>query len=182
MYNRNLIEYLPENLRDVGENKAILTMAEQPEMVSSWDAVDNALNDQFILDATENGVSRLEKIMKVAPKADQSLDERKFALLTRNNEQVPFTFSSLERQLELLCGENGYDVTRDVENKILTVRVALVAKHNYDDVEALLERIVPADMIIDLSLKYNRHNKFASLTHEELQNFTHERLRNEVFE
>ena len=85
MYNRNLIEYLPENLRNVKENEAILTMAEQPEMVSSWGAIDNALNDQFILDATENGVSRLEKIMKVAPKAGETLDSRKFTLLVKNN-------------------------------------------------------------------------------------------------
>lgn len=181
MYERNLIEYLPENLRDVKENKAILTIAEQPEIENVWDAVDDVLKDQFILDATENGVSRLEKIMKVVPKANETLDSRKFTLLTKNNEQVPFTITSLKKQLELLCGEDGYDVTRNVATKVLTVRVALAAENNYNDVEALLERIVPANMVIDLSLKYNQHNKLTSYTHEELQNFTHERLRNEVF-
>lgn len=183
MYERNLIEYLPENLRDVKENKAILTMAEQPEMESLWGSMDDVLNDQFILDATENGVSRFEAIMKVVPKADQSLDERKFTLLTKNNEQVPFTIASLEQRLALLCGESGYSVTRDVANKVLIVRLALESESNYSEVEALLERIVPANMVIDLSLMYNQHKMYEKYTHEQLHNnFTHEQLRNEVFE
>jgi len=57
MYERTLIEYLPHIIRDVREYKAIMNDAEQPEMVDVWQAVDDALNDQFIVDATENGVS-----------------------------------------------------------------------------------------------------------------------------
>lgn len=180
MYERNLIEYLPEGLRNVKENHAILTVAEQPEMVNLWDAMDDVLKDQFILDATENGVSRFEAIMKVVPKADQSLDERKFALLTKNNEQVPFTIASLEQRLGLLCGEGGYEVSRDVKNKVLNVSVALAAKHNYTVVEELLERIVPVNMTINLSLKYNRNSAVAEYTHGGLEEFTHDQIRNKV--
>ena len=54
MYERNLIEYLPPFERDIKELDAILTKAEQPEMVSLWESVDNVLNDQFIQDATES--------------------------------------------------------------------------------------------------------------------------------
>lgn len=183
MYDRKLIEYLPECLREVKENKAILTMAEQPEMENLWGAVDDVMNDQFILDATENGVSRYEAIMKIAPKANQSLDDRKFAILTKNNEQTPFTFASLKQKLGLLCGEDGYCVTRDVKNKILTVRVALTSKNNYGDVEALLERVVPANMVIDLSLMYDQYIKVEKYKHGQLyNNFTHEQLRNGVLE
>lgn len=64
MYERTLIEYLPHIIRDVREYKAIMNDAEQPEMVDVWQAVDDALNDQFIVDATENGVSRWEKNLK----------------------------------------------------------------------------------------------------------------------
>lgn len=181
MYNRNLIDYLPENLRTIKEYEAILTLAMQPEMVALWEAVDNMLNDQFIDDATENGVSRREKIMKIVPKSNETLDARKFTIHTKNNQQPPFSIRVLEKQLEALCGEDGYEVTRDVANKILTVRVALTAESNFADVADLLERVVPADMVIDLSLKYNQHYKFATFTHEQLQNFTHEQLRNEVF-
>lgn len=183
MYERNLIEYLPENLREVKENHAILTMAEQPEMENLWGALDNVLKDQFIQDATEKGVSRYEAIMKIAPKADQSLDDRKFAILTKTNEQTPFTMTTLKRKLGLLCGEDGYSVISDVKNKILTVRVALTSANNYSDVETLLERIVPANMVIDLSLMYTQHYKFTNkYKHEQLEEYRHGELRNGVLE
>lgn len=180
MYNRKLIEYLPEFLRDVKEYEAILTLAEQPEMVALWEAEENALNDQFVVDSTENGVSRWEKILGIIPKATDSLEMRKFSILTRTNEQLPFTLTTLNEQLKSLCGEDGYEVKLDAANYILSVKVALTAKSNFNDVNLLLKRVVPANMIIDLSLKYNQQNVISAFTHESLQNFTHEQLRNEV--
>ena len=180
MYDRKLIDYLPIFERTIKEFDAILTKAEDPEMVVGWDAVDDALKDQFILDATEHGVSRLEKIMGIVPKATETLDERKFTLLVKESEQPPFTINALKIQLESLCGKGNYEVTRDVAAKILYVKIALVAKNSFHDVEVLLERIVPANMLIDLSLKYNQHNRYTSYTHEAMQNFTHDQLRNEV--
>lgn len=178
MYNRNLIEYLPEFLRDVEEYKAILTLGEQPEMVTLWEAEENTLNDQFIVDATENGVSRWEKILGIVPKATDDLDVRKFSILARINEQLPFTLTTLKEQLETLCGAGDYEVKLDAKNYKLTVLVALSAESSFNDVNLLLKRIVPANMIIDLSLKYNQQSAVSKYTHESLQNFTHDQLRN----
>lgn len=180
MFERKLIDYLPPNERNFEEFQAILTTAEQPEFSDTWEAIDNALDDQFIVDATENGVSRLEKVMGIVPKATDTLDARKFTLLTRIGEQVPFTIIALERQLETLCGEGNYEVIRDVATKNLHVQIALVAKSNFNDVEKLLERIVPADMTISVSLKYTQNSLLSNYTHAELKSFTHYELRNEV--
>ena len=180
MYDRKMIEYLPECLRNVKEYEAILTMAVQPEVEILWNRLDDMLNDQFIQDATENGVSRYEKIMKIVPRADKTLEERKFALITKNNEHPPFTIKWLEKQLEMLCGKGGYSVSRDVGKKILTVRVELAVSGNYNNVEALLERVVPANMEIDLSLMYNKHKEYSTYTHEGLKTLTHNQIRNKV--
>lgn len=180
MYERNLIEYLPPFERDIKEFDAILTKGEQPEMVSLWESVDNVLNDQFIMDATENGVSRLEKIMKIVPKANETLDARKFTLLTKTSEQRPFTIVALEKQMEALCGKGDYEIIRDVVAKTLHVKVGLAAKSNFNDVSKLLERIVPANMIIDLTLKYKQYGAVGTYTHEALKSFTHDDIRNEV--
>lgn len=181
MYDRKLIDYLPNFLQEVEENHVIMTVAEEPEVNKLWDALNDAMNDQFINSATENGVSRLEKIMKIVPKANETLDSRKFTILTRATEQPPFTIKTLENQLEALCGEDNYEINRNVETKVLQVKVALVAKSNFNDVAVLLDRIVPANMVIDLTLKYNQHDAVSIYTHEDLhKNFTHEELRNGV--
>lgn len=180
MYERNLIEYLPEFLRGVKEYQAILTFAEQPEMVALWEAEENALKDQFIVDATENGVSRWERVLGITPKGTDSLDVRKFSILARINEQLPFTLTTLKEQLKSLCGEDGYEVNLDAKKYTLSVRVALTMESNFENVGLLLKRIIPANLVVDLSLKYNQHFKYTSNTHEGLATFTHEQLRNEV--
>ena len=180
MYDRNLIDYIPPFLRDVREYKAILEDAEQPEMVLIWDAAKNALNDQFIVDATENGISRWEKILGIIPKATLTLDERKFTILTKINEQLPFTITTLNERLTSLCGKDGYSLTLDNTNYTLDVKVALTAKNNFEDVNSLLQRIVPANLVVTLSLRYNQYETMAKLTHEQLKAYTHYGLRNEV--
>lgn len=180
MYNRNLIDYLPEFLKNIREYKAILTDAVQPEVVELNDAIDNAMNDQFIQDATENGVSRWEKMLKIVPRATQSLDDRKFVILTRMNEQLPYTMTSLKQRLETLCGKNGYVVSLDANNFLLTVRIALTAQNAYKSVCEMLEKVVPANMVIDVSLLYNKNEQLSVYTHEQLSAYTHEELRNEV--
>jgi len=176
---RLLINYLPEVLREYREFKAI-TSAEQDEMDTLWDALANALTDQFIWDATENGVKRWEAILKIYPKASDSLDDRKFRIIAKINEQSPFTITSLNQQLTNLCGADGY--TSILQNTIykLIVRVALTRKANYDDVEKLLRRVAPANIDVDLSLLYNQHSLLAGYTHMQLSTYTYNQIRNEV--
>lgn len=180
MYDRRMIDYIPHIIRDVREYKAIMNDAEQPEMVEIWNAFDNALNDQFILDATENGVSRWEKILGIIPKATLTLDERKFTILTRINEQLPFTITTLNEQLKSLCGADGYVVQLNANAYTLIVKVALVAVQNFTDVQQLLNRIVPANLIVQLSIIYNTHEVLRDFTHAGLSAYTHYQLRNEV--
>ncbi len=180
MYERNLIDYLPEFLKGVREYKAILTDAVQPEVIKLFEALEKALNDQFIPDATEKGVSRWEKMLGIIPKSTHSLDDRKFTILTRMNEQLPYTMTSLKQRLKTLCGENGYDLKLDANNFTLIVRIALVAQNKFKDVCAMLEEVVPANMIIDVSLLYNQNYIFNTYTHEQLSAYTHNQLRNEV--
>lgn len=65
---------------------------------------------------------------------------------------------------------------------MLTVRVALTSRNVLSDVAKLLDRVVPSNLLIDLSLLYNKNNQLSKFTHEELKKYTHIQLREEVFE
>ena len=86
----------------------------------------------------------------------------------------------LKELMTTLCGEDGFTVTMVGSTFTLSVRVMLTAKQNYDDVETLLNRIVPENLILDLSLMYNQHQTLAAFTHAQLAAYTHYFLRNEV--
>ena len=177
---RQLIEYLPPVIRNVREYKAIMNNGEQAEISALWDAVDAAFNDQFVSSATVNGVERWEKILDIKPRGTDSLNARKFRILSRLNEQLPYTLPVLKNMLQSLCGEDGYSV--EVENDLYTlkVKIALVAKSNFDDVDVLLRRVVPANMIIELELKYNTWGIIKEFTWGFLKTKTWKEIKNEV--
>lgn len=184
MYSRHLIEYLPDFLRSVREYKAILTDAFEPEVVELFQAIENAMNDQFIETASEYAISRYEKMLKIVPKATHSLDDRRFTILTRINEHPPYTMEALKQKLENLCGKDGYSVEVDVEKFILKVKIALTSRNAYDDVCKLVERIAPMNLILDISLMYNQHKLYQpeKYRHNELTKYKHIELREKVFE
>lgn len=177
---RRLIDYLPSVIKNVREYQAIMNDGEQAEISSLWDAVDAAFNDQFISTATVNGVERWEKILGIKPKGSDSLEARKFRILSRLNEQLPYTLPVLKNMLQSLCGEDGYSV--EVQNELYTlkVKIALVAKSNFDDVAVLLNKVVPANMIIELELKYNTWGIIKNFTWGDLKIKTWKEIKEDV--
>ncbi len=175
----DVARYYPAIMKEVREFR-YLAQAENPELTALWQEIQNAIDDQFIRDATVNGVARREKMLKITPFASDTLDERKFRLLARYNEDIPYTVPNLKNQLANICGANGYWL--NILNNVFTiiVKVELVAKRDLETVRELLERMVPQNMIIDLDLMYNQHKAFRPFTHRELQQFTHSVMRNEV--
>ncbi len=175
----NVLNYLPEFLTEFREFRE-LAAAENPELLSLWNTLEAVLNDQFIAASTENGIKRWETILEIFPKGSDTLDVRRFRILARLNAKLPYTKRTLEQQLAVLCGEAGYSVEVRNDEYTLKVRVELTAKGKLDEVNSLLGSIVPANMIIDLSLLYNTHAKLSRYTYAQLAANTHNKLRNEV--
>ncbi|EPR12337.1 hypothetical protein L323_08490 [Ruminiclostridium papyrosolvens C7] len=176
----DILNYLPEFLQDFREFRE-LAASENPEIRSLWGRLGNVLKEQFIYDSTENGVKRWEAILKINPKGSDSLEVRKFRILTRLNEKLPYTCKKLAQQLETLCGESGYSLELKNDEYKLIVRVALTAKSMLAEVEKQLKRIVPVNMYVDLSLLYKQNSSLVSYTHAQMREYTHEQLRSEVF-
>ena len=176
---RKLINYLPYIVRDYAEFQGIAG-AEQPEFETAWTAVDDLLDNQFISTAGNLGLSRWEKILDITPKGTDTLDDRRFRILTQLNGELPYTLSQLRLTLATLCGEGNCFVDITNGTYILNVKIALAAKNNFDDVESLLQRIVPQNIVINLSQLYNTHDELSKFTHAQLAVFTHDQLKNEV--
>lgn len=176
---RQLIKYLPYVVRDYPEFQGIAG-SEQPEFELAWDSADDLLNNQFISTSGSVGLSRWEKILKIAPKGTDSIEDRRFRIMTRINEELPYTIPQLRSTLETLCGAGNYSAEVEEGTYQLVVKIGLEAKNNFSDVEALLDRVVPQNMIVNLLLLYTTHAELGDRTHEQLSASTHNQLRNEV--
>lgn len=178
---RKLINYLPAFMQEYAEIRTVME-TEQPEIDLLWDAVEGAFNEQSIPDATEHGVSRWEGILGISPKGTDTLDERKFRILTKLNQELPYTLERLIQFLTTICGADGFSVDLQAANYHIEVKLALSNENNYQDVVDLLKKMIPANMTQLVKIMYNANSLLTQFTHSELAAYTHDQLRKEVFD
>lgn len=176
---RKLINYLPQSLQENRELAAIME-AEQPEIDNLWNSAEQALTNQFVLEATEDGVKRWESMLDIPPKGTDTIDERKFRILTKMNQELPYTLRKLEHTLTNLCGIDGFSIKVFAVEHHIEVKLALGNHNSYSEVESILNKMIPANMTRNIELMYNSYNVWNEFTHTEMTTYTHERLRNEV--
>lgn len=93
--------YLPDFLREFKEFKKLryLSKFEDAELLKLWNSFKNVIDDNFINDSTESGVESWERILNIVPQAYDTLNDRKFRILTRLNERLPYTYREVEKRL-----------------------------------------------------------------------------------
>jgi hypothetical protein len=177
--NRLLINYLPNYMQEYVEMQKVMA-AEQPEFDFLWEACENTLFDQFILDATEYGVRRWETMLDITPKDTDTLDERKFRILVRLNQELPYTMTRLKEALTALCGADGFVI--DLQANLYHIEIKLaVGKHsNYAEVVDLLNKMIPANLTKYIRVMYNTHFTLQPYRHMDLAAYTHKHIRSEV--
>ncbi len=156
-----LHEYLPEVLKDVIEMCAIMN-AETSVIKAMWNACEACMNDQFISESTENGIARREKMLNITPYATDTLEDRRFRLQARYNENIPYTRKNLDALLESLCGTDGYKLSILTQTFTVNVKVPFVVKKQMNSIKDLLERVLPYNMVFTIDLLIDPmcfHNK-----------------------
>ena len=118
--------------------------------------------------------------MKITPKASDTLEDRRFRIINRFLNKLPYTMLSLHQTLTTLCGPNGYKIEYIPSTYTLQVRLELTAKNQLDEVIRSLKYIVPTNIVQDISLLYNQHLTVGKYTHAQLSAFRHQGIREEA--
>ena len=179
---RLLIDHLPPrynngNAREVEE----IQKAVQPEL----DAVREYLNRIFIesnLDTmTVWGIERWERILNLNPPPYFSLEDRRFEIKSMLASQVPYTDYNVRRILTNLIGNDIYVLTRYLEagDQILDIQLNIANKNLYGIIYDLLDRIVSAELVIVISIRWNRWGDLRPYTWGSFTNRTWQDAREE---
>jgi len=142
--------------------------------------IQNIVDDQFIQTATEKGIARREKILKIAPFADDTLETRRFRVQGAWNDKLPYTYRVLLERLDSLCGPDGYVIELNAGEYSLNIKIELTRRRMFDEVVKISRQMVPANIVITVELRYNQHLSLVNFSHEQLSQYTHYQLRNEV--
>lgn len=150
----DLVSYLPPFLAEYKELAATLA-AEDPEFGLAWEAADRALRNGFIATADEYGISRFEKMLGILPEPSDALEDRRARVQSRWHYALPYTLRILrEKVSEVLGGEHEFSLGTDfAEAYRLTVVIYAVSGVRTDEVERLLSRMVPANVLYDVVLE-----------------------------
>ena len=124
----DISKYWPPIVGDTKEFKEI-AKAENPEFNLLARCIEETFNNQFIMDSTEYGVKRWEKILKIYPPITDTLLTRKYRILVYLNRKIPYTYRVMENQLIQFFGKDNIDI--DLQHKIYSLRIA-VKTFNYD--------------------------------------------------
>lgn len=175
----DILSYLPSTLHEIKEIIAVADV-EKPVLEDLWQEIENTLNNQFVITANKSGAARYEKNLKLQAGESESIETRRFRILTRYQEQAPYTDKVLKQLFDSLLGEGQYVLERNVAEKWLKVRMELTVKRQFEAVEVMLERITPQNMVLTIELRYNQHSFIARYTHAQLAAFTHKQIREDV--
>ena len=177
--NVDLLSYLPDRFHEIKEFIEIAKV-ENPILSELWSMLDEELDNLFIVSIDKSGAERYEQMLNLKSLASDTLESRRFRILTRYNEQAPYTKKVLNQLLDSLLGNGSYVLSVDHENKSLNVKIELTMVNMFNSVIDMLERITPQNMVITVELRYNTYQLLQGFSHSQLTKFTHKDLREDV--
>ena len=150
----DLLSYLPPVIQELEEFKQIMN-TESEEFNILVKEYQNLLSDQFVHEATENGLSRWEKILGINPKPTDTLESRRWEILNRLNIKIPYTGIMLKNKLYAIYGDS-YTIKLISDTYTIQIRVPQeLSDTEIRSTYTMLEVIVPANMIIDIQRDIN---------------------------
>lgn len=146
----DLLSYWMPVLRKLKEFKEI-AKAEEPELRYILEAIDRTIANMFITEADEYGISRFESMMGIFPDEGSTLDTRKFTVLAKWNDKVPYTDEELYNRLLSLCGgKDKFSISPHYEDYSISITTQLGIKGAFDAVASLLIDMLPCNLVLEL--------------------------------
>lgn len=144
----SLLAYLPPFMQDFTEIAATLN-AEDPEFVVVWDSADRVLKNQFIATADEYGISRFEKILKILPSKEDTLESRRSRVQNRWFNDIPCTMRTLIQRLTTLCADHGFTLTKYFTDAYtLEIHTNLEIFGQVEELERIIGSVIPCNLVV----------------------------------
>ena len=172
---------IPPHLEAIPEFRELDRVSDR-QMLLLEVALENLEDDLLISTSTRKGIERRERILGIIPRDAVNIDKRRANVLLAWFDVYPYTRLDLQRRLDLLCGPGRATVTHNATAQTMTVSLNLRAKDRKEDVEEMLERIVPLMVVISVEIIYNKWNMYRPWSWHEMKAKTWEFIKEGVEE
>lgn len=131
--------------------------------------------------ASEEGLSRFEKMVGITPRETDTTEERRFRVTVARKVIDVLNARNLIDLIEDLT-RGDCRVIIDKAAQTVTVKVGLTSKKMFTLVEKTVRDYIPVDMRAEVLQMYNRYVDYNGKTYAELSDKTFKQLKEEVIE
>lgn len=182
MINRKLLDYLPSHLKKIKDFEYLFSSLDVSIKNLHYYLLD--FEKQLFIDTcNEETLKNYEKLYNIFYRSNESIDIRKFRLLSRMQEIAPFTKRSLREYLSSILSYEDYKLEIDHNNFLINIKIHYIHNKTFKEIKNFLDRIIPCNMISNVIVLYNTYSYLISknFTHLDInKNFTHKQLREEI--
>ncbi len=142
----DLIRYLPLFVQEYREIRHI-TDAENPEFQLLASESETIKNNQFIITCDEVGIARFERILKIKPTPEDTLESRISRVLVRWNDVVPYTWKVFLQKMHTLCGDD-FEIIKNWTEYQMKIITHLDVYGQVEEFEYILGYMMPSNLVI----------------------------------
>lgn len=177
----NIEEYFPNVIRPAPEITQVAKSV-NTELNILWRQLCQWVLGNFVYDTDETTIRRWEKMFGLEANETLPLEDRQFAILSHGISDRPYTHRKLEIILDALCGKGNYRISLNYSQYSIEVFIDLGVKFQQDIVRNVLFKILPANLMLSVTLRYNRHLDLQRYTHGRMHalKLTHFNLKEDV--
>lgn len=117
--------------------------------------------DKFILQASEYGISRYERILGIEPGKNESLEERRKRVYLLWNKKIRWTHRTFLKWLDVYLGKDNYKLSLDYDKYGIEIDVTIKGSlyFDLDDLGRQVRDIISANLTQFIRIKFIRDQK-----------------------
>jgi len=170
------IRYFPQHVANIEEFKRIAAVYDKKLQVV-WDDLSQMQTNKRFDDMDEEECSKWEQMLKIKITGEETLGDRRRNIKGIWASGLPYTARKFKEVLNAMVGPEYYLLDINQANKTLKVDLMLdvIMKDTY--IYNLMRAMAPADMIVTVSIVFNRNRAFKGYTNADLKKYTNHELK-----
>lgn len=165
-----LLEKIPTFFQEYREYIAI-TEASIPEFDALQQVIKDLMNAQFIFSCPEKWFKQLYEEPLGLNGEGLTIDERRVNVYNLYNNAIPYNKTTINNRIYVIVPKDKCQIIRKRHRVIVKLNNEYIDKRAA--VYALLDSVIPLDMVIEVRVNMTTHGYLKRYTHGELKRYTH---------
>lgn len=172
----NTIQYYPQHIGQIEEFKRIAAVYDK-KIRAVWDCVDQMQTNRRFDDMDESECIRWESMLGIKLTGEETLGDRRRNIKGIWTSGLPYTAKKFKEVLDAMVGQEYYlmDINKATKTLKVDLMLDVIMKDEY--IYNLMRAMAPADMIVIVSIVFNRNRAFKGYTNADLKTYTNHELK-----